>query len=337
MNKKSFDVKANPCTNKYVFNNKQVSVYQKDCKKVSVIIPNYNYAKYLSERIESVLNQTYPVYEIIILDDKSNDNSMDIIRQYQKDYSFLIKVVENDINSNNVFKQWEKGLLHVTGDFIWIAEADDSANQTLLESLMGKIAEDEEIVLAYAQSKVIDENNQVIKENYLDYTDDVDNKIWRSSYISSAWDEVTRRLSVKNTIPNISAVVFKKTDFSDIIKVAKEFTIAGDWCFYVDFLLSEKGKVAYISESLNYHRRHSRSVAAAIDNELHYEEFCRMQDYVMEKTGSLSAKKYIFSRKQIILVNMLLPKGSLRRKIFTKLYHSLIFHHIKFRRETRKK
>ena len=51
--------------------------------KVSVIIPNYNHEKYLDERIQSVLNQTYTDFEVIILDDVSKDNSKDVIEKYR--------------------------------------------------------------------------------------------------------------------------------------------------------------------------------------------------------------------------------------------------------------
>ena len=50
-------------------------------KKVSVIIPNYNYAKYIGKRIDSILRQTYPIYELIVLDDYSTDNSVKIIEK----------------------------------------------------------------------------------------------------------------------------------------------------------------------------------------------------------------------------------------------------------------
>ena len=65
-------------------------------KKISVIIPNYNYEKYIIERIDSILNQTYPIYELIILDDCSTDKSVDLIEN-------KIKTIDNirDINLIN--------------------------------------------------------------------------------------------------------------------------------------------------------------------------------------------------------------------------------------------
>ena len=50
---------------------------------VSVIIPNYNHARFLDERIQSILNQTYQNFEVIILDDISSDNSVEFINQYK--------------------------------------------------------------------------------------------------------------------------------------------------------------------------------------------------------------------------------------------------------------
>lgn len=102
---------------------KKVDIYKKkkkklnieNPKKVSVIIPNYNYENFIVERIDSVLMQTYPVYELIILDDCSTDNSVEVINkkieQIKKDYPNLnVKFIVNEKNSGGcVFKQWKKG------------------------------------------------------------------------------------------------------------------------------------------------------------------------------------------------------------------------------------
>ena len=101
---------------------------------VSVIIPNYNYALYLKKRIESILNQTYTDYELILLDDASTDNSVEILEKY-KDNPHVSHILVNEKNSGSPFQQWAKGISLARGKWIWIAEADDVAesNQSLSE------------------------------------------------------------------------------------------------------------------------------------------------------------------------------------------------------------
>jgi len=91
---------------------------------VSVIIPNYNYESYLKQRIETVLNQTYQNFEVIILDDHSSDNSRDIIETFRQNEK-VTHIVYNQINSGSPFIQWVKGIELAIGKYIWIAESDD--------------------------------------------------------------------------------------------------------------------------------------------------------------------------------------------------------------------
>ena len=129
-------------------------------KKVSVIIPNYNYEKYIIERIDSVLMQTYPIYEIVILDDCSPDNSVKVINkkieEIKKEHPEIkVQFIINEKNSGGcVFKQWKKGFDATTGDYIWIAEADDSAENDFVENLI-KPFDDPEVVLSYCESASI--------------------------------------------------------------------------------------------------------------------------------------------------------------------------------------
>ena len=71
---------------------------------VSVIVPNYNYARFLPKRLETILNQTYTNFEVIILDDCSSDNSKEIIEYYRKN-PHTSQIVYNTHNSGSPFKQ----------------------------------------------------------------------------------------------------------------------------------------------------------------------------------------------------------------------------------------
>ena len=140
-------------------------------KKVSVIIPNYNYANFIIERIDSILMQTYPIYELIILDDCSTDNSVEVIEEKIKDIKDIkVKFIKNEKNSGGVFRQWKKGFDAATGDFIWIAEADDSAENNFVEELI-KPFDDPEVVLSYCESARIDGENNLIREKSDDLYD----------------------------------------------------------------------------------------------------------------------------------------------------------------------
>ena len=117
---------------------------------VSIIIPNYNHARFLDERMTSVLEQTYQHIEVIILDDCSTDNSREVIEKYRSNPK-VSKIVFNDTNSGSPFKQWYKGFQLCKGEIVWIAESDDSCEPTFLESLVPCFA-DEHVAFAFCRT-----------------------------------------------------------------------------------------------------------------------------------------------------------------------------------------
>ena len=125
--------------------------------KVSVIIPNYNHSEFLEQRIQSVLNQTYQHFELIILDDASTDNSRAIIENYQDDPK-INAIVYNQQNSGSTFLQWKKGIELAKGDWIWIAESDDWCEITLLQVLTDGIIRNPGCVISYCQSLMVEGN-----------------------------------------------------------------------------------------------------------------------------------------------------------------------------------
>ncbi len=264
--------------NDYVFS--LLKALDPNHKKISVIIPNYNYARYLEERLTSIINQTYPIYEIILLDDASTDNSLEVMNGLKWKYSIDFKLIRSTENSGSVFKQWVKGISMAKGDYIWIAEADDTCEEEFLEEVM-KGFQHENAVLSYSQSKQIDSMGKVIQENCVYDTDDIDVNKWRENYSTDGIKEISTALAIKNTIQNASAVVFKKIDMSEIMDELSTFKVGGDWFFYVWLL--QKGNISYTPKPLNRNRRHDQNVTKREDKALHYEEIVKIQNYIMNQ------------------------------------------------------
>jgi len=265
---------------------KKVNIYKQNSKKlniekplkVSVIIPNYNYEKFIIERIDSILLQTYPIYELVILDDCSTDNSVEVIEEKIKTIKDVkVKFIKNEKNSGLVFSQWQKGLKNISGDYFWIAEADDSCDNTFLEKVIKPFEEDKEVVLSYAESRKIDEENNITGEDVRDWSDIFHTHRWDKSYIASGEEEIKEALSYNNTILNVSSLVWKnQKECFDIFEQAKDYKVAGDWYIYLQIL--KKGKIAYNCESLNYFRKHKRSVSTTVKRNIEYSEVLKIQD-----------------------------------------------------------
>lgn len=248
--------------------------------KISVVIPNYNYEKYLIERIDSVLFQSYPIYELIILDDCSTDHSMELI---QKKISHLktvfpIRLICNERNSGSVFAQWQRGFAEAKGDYVWIAEADDSCSPRFLETVI-KGFEDPDTVISYCESLTMDGENHILMENLRSWIDQTGCGKWENNYTRDGITEIVETMCINNTIANVSSVVFRNGDYQKFIEKAKKFTLAGDWYIYMRIL--ESGKIAYNSQSLNYHRMQPQGMTMSTTHQREYEEIVWIQNYAL--------------------------------------------------------
>lgn len=220
---------------------------------VSVIVPNYNHARYLSKRLDSIFNQSFDNFEIIILDDASSDDSKDVISKYMHEDK-VSHVVFNETNSGSAFKQWQKGIDLAKGQWIWIAESDDWCDDRLLENLVKNTELDANCVISFCQSNYCEEDKEVL-QNMAFHTDSVSKTHWLSSYLNNGAVEIRKYLLYKNTIPNASAVLFKKITYHNVDKSFIKMKMCGDWLLWIQLL--KKGNIAFCAESLNNFRTHN--------------------------------------------------------------------------------
>lgn len=267
---------------------------------VSVIIPNYNHAAYLKQRIDTILNQTYQDFEIILLDDCSNDNSREVIEQYRH-HPKISQIIYDEQNGGSVYKQWKKGFELAEGEWIWIAESDDWCEPGFLQEMFCLISEDSNAVLAYCQSVAVQEDTILwqCKTSYLKEV--LEGKQWIIKYMLGACGLV-----------NASMAVFKKSTLKNIDDSFVYFKQCGDWKLWCE--IAKQGTVFISGKYLNFFRQHSKNTTTKQLREGYYysegsELFSQLikehhltheQVYygMMKFLNSFERDKYLFTREQ---------------------------------------
>jgi glycosyltransferase involved in cell wall biosynthesis len=218
---------------------------------VSIIVPNYNHARYLPKRVESILRQTYQDFELILLDDCSTDESRSVLSRYADNPR--VRVEFNDVNSRSPFKQWNKGVHLARGKYIWIAESDDYADERFLERLIPVLERDDSTAYAYCRSWRVTEDGQLsgFEDTYIPYQGP---RGWTNDYSVDGERECREYFLFVNAVPNASAVLLRKSAYDSVHGADENLVLCGDWKLWAALALT--GRIEYLSEPLNYYRNH---------------------------------------------------------------------------------
>jgi hypothetical protein len=250
---------------------------------ISVAVPNYNYAQYMPARLGSIFHQTYPVREILVLDDCSRDDSLLVIPQIARAAGRKIHLIPNQSNSGSVFIQWRRAATLAQGEFVWIAEADDLSDPDFLARSTALLSTDPNIKLAFSDSRTIHADGTPQWDSYKPYYASIEPGALTQTRIFDAQDFVTRFLAVKNLILNVSAVVWRRAALLQALDLCGtdlfSFRMAGDWLLYLTALAAPGARIGYESKPLNIHRRHAESVTHALAADLHLAEIARCHDF----------------------------------------------------------
>ena len=257
-----------------------------DVQKLSVVIPNFNYRDHLAGRLESVFQQTYPLFEVIVLDDASRDGSVDELERLGQSTTRRFRVDRRAKNSGSVFLQWRKGCQQARGDLLWIAEADDMSTPTFLERLVPRITTSH-ASFGFTDSAAVDGSGVPLRDTYKDYYRLAVDDLMDSDFVMDGPEFVRRCLAERNLLLNVSAVVWRRRELATALHGAvdelRDFRLAGDWYLY-NLVGLAGSNVVYVAESLNIHRRHADSVTGSLNLERHLQEVSLVHRELRERT-----------------------------------------------------
>lgn len=236
------------------------SIAAKEGPLVSVVVPNFNHRRFLPERFNSIFAQTYRNIEICFLDDASSDGSVEYARGLAAPIRFGIEV--NKENSGSAFRQWARGLSLTRGEFVWIAEADDSCAPDFLERLIALAKRNPSAGFVYSQSRIINGRGQMLEETPR-YLGEIHPSRWRQDYSARGTDEVSNYLILRNTVPNASACLFRRAALQALNLAGMPLRLCGDWLAYTQIL--RRHDIAFLAAPLNFHRRHVKTLRASSD------------------------------------------------------------------------
>lgn len=280
---------------------------------VSVVVPNYNHARFLRHRIDTILGQTFQDFELILLDDCSTDDSRSILSEYNSDCRSRVEF--NEVNSGSPFKQWNKGVRLAQGKYVWIAESDDYADVRLLERLVGVLDSDSGITFAYCRSNCVTDDDRFgpFVDIHLS-----DSRRWTTDFCNDGTEACRNFFLPDNPVANASAVVFRKDVYEQVGGADENLRLCGDWKLWAAMAL--RGKIAYLCEPLNFFRVHESSIRSKTQRaKAHVTEHLLVARWILDRvTVSDTLFEKICENKAVLWVPTLMSLRvslSLKRRI----------------------
>lgn len=222
---------------------------------ISVALCTYNGEKYIKQQMESIIRQTIEPDEIVICDDCSTDNTVNILKQLLNDWKGTYTIIKNEHNLG-FRKNFEKAISLCQGDLIFLSDQDDVWNLHKIEIIKNVFDNDSAVNLVFHDAQVVDKNLNVIRKSFW--------KILSFDYSKFALGDY-RRLQHSNIVQG-SACAFRKKIFFD----ATPFPIEAyhdEWLALISLL---QGQIVAVPQQLLLYRQSGNNAVGAQS-----ETFCK--------------------------------------------------------------
>lgn len=236
---------------------------------VTALVPSYNHAPYIEERIRSILGQTHRNFELVVIDDCSTDGSDAIITRLQAQHGFTY--LRRAKNSGTPFSAWEYAARECRSDYVWICESDDVSAPDFLETAVVRLSAAAGAVLYYCNSNVIDSAGKTI-DTTATYLRDIWAPRWLAPFVADGPTELRTYQYRGMTVPNMSSALMRHDAFSaaytpDLCR----FKLTGDWLFVGRLMMH--GTVVFDPSIHNGFRRHEQTARARTESGRSQAEF----------------------------------------------------------------
>lgn len=215
---------------------------------ISVALCTYNGEKYLPEQLESILQQSMSVHELVVCDDGSSDNTLGILQKFAEKVSFPVHVFQNETNLGST-KNFEKCLSLCRGEIILLCDQDDRWSSDRVEKQVGYLRQHPELDAVFSNARIIDGSSQLTQSTIwqeVEFTESSQRR-WKAGkaheilfggFVVTGATLALRRSSLERLIP---------------FPVHIPQLIHDAW---IALALSLEGKIQFIDESLVFYRLH---------------------------------------------------------------------------------
>lgn len=205
---------------------------------ISVIMPNYNHSKYLSESLDAILNQSHKPKEVVVVDDASTDESCAVVEAYQKKHPNLL-LIRMEKNSGGPTLPCFEGLKHVSGDYLALCAADDMILPGFFEEAMKIVAGRPDVAICCGNLSVFSDGVKPYRFRLQEYLRISEPKIFSPDQLAKTCYRTSFQIATQASIYRKDALI--EAGFFDI-------ELEGYSDFYLNYQIGFKYPVAYVPQ-----------------------------------------------------------------------------------------
>lgn len=220
---------------------------------ITILLGTYNGKNYIREQLESLLNQTYKDFKIIIYDDCSTDDTYEILKEYQEKYSDKIFVLKNVRNSGNPKHNFINMLINHKDDYIMLCDQDDVWKEDKIELTLQEMKSVEGIygintpILVHTDLTVVDKNLNLIYKSF-------------KHQMKANYDKTKlNNIIIQNTLTGCTGMINKA--LSSMILEEPEYCVMHDW--WILLIASAFGVISHIDNKTILYRQHGKNEVGA--------------------------------------------------------------------------